>query len=96
MSQSNTLIPNWKPNFFTLAYGQFISVLITGTGVFASLLSRFDEHANNPMLLAALTYFLLFLYFNIKRVYKEGDLSTLKNPWYVAFSCFLHQISFVF
>jgi solute carrier family 35, member F1/2 len=73
---------NWKPNFFTLAYGQFISVLITGTGVFASLLSRFDKHANNPMLLAAITYALLFLYFNGKRVFREGSVSTLKNPWY--------------
>ena len=73
---------HWKGNLLNIGYGQIISVLITGTGIFASLLSRLDSHAHNPVLISCFTYAVLCVYFNRKR-YRDGTLLTeLKNPWY--------------
>jgi len=73
---------DWQSACLTISYGQFISVLITGTGIFASLLANTKNHAMQPMFLASLNYLLLMLYFNGKR-YKSGVIyQPTKNPWY--------------
>lgn len=66
----------------TLLYGQFISCLITGTGIFASLLTRSAQHANNPMFLATMNYALLALYFNGKRARSGTLFGPINSPWY--------------
>jgi solute carrier family 35, member F1/2 len=60
-----------------LLHGQCISILISGTGIFASLLSSRD--ANCPMLLSTLNYFLLSLYM-IMRWREHG--TQLQLPWW--------------
>ena len=45
---------------YPILHGQFISVLISGTGIFAALLA--DRNANCPMFLSLLTYSLLALH----------------------------------
>lgn len=60
-----------------LLHGQCISILISGTGIFASLLSSKD--ANCPMLLSSLNYLLLSLYM-VMRWRKHG--TQLQLPWW--------------
>ena len=52
-----------------LLQGQLISLLITGTGIFASILS--DQNANFPMLLSFLNYLLLSLFIWRKRIVRK-------------------------
>lgn len=60
-----------------LLHGQCISILISGTGIFASLLSSRD--ANCPMLLSTLNYMLLSIYM-VWRWKKHGI--QLQLPWW--------------
>lgn len=64
-----------------LLQGQLISLLITGTGIFASILS--DLNANFPMLLSFLNYLLLSLFIWRKRIVRKvcghHDRTTLAN-----------------
>lgn len=52
-----------------LLHGQFISVLITGTGVFATILS--SNNCNFPLLLSSCNYFLLSLFVIKKCLYDK-------------------------
>lgn len=64
-----------------LLQGQLISLLIAGTGVFASILS--DLHANFPMVLSFLNYLLLSLFIWRKRIVRQvcsyHNQSTIAN-----------------
>lgn len=73
---------DWQSACLTISYGQFISVLITGTGIFASLLASTKNNAMQPMFLASLNYFLLMVYFNGKRYLSGTIFKQTKNPWY--------------
>ncbi|RYY68652.1 hypothetical protein EON63_24580, partial [archaeon] len=48
-----------SPTIRTLLQGQFISICIAGTGIFATLLSEMKPTANFPLLMSFLNYFLL-------------------------------------
>lgn len=68
---------NWsliKP----LLHGQVISLLITGTGVFASILSSTSPSTNFPLLMNSLNYFLLSFYF-FKRLLKNRNNQLIIN-----------------
>jgi len=51
--------------------GQLISVLIAGTGVFATLLSKATPNANYPQFMNMLNYILLTVFFYRARMWKE-------------------------
>ena len=69
--------------FRALLQGQLISLLIAGTGVFASILS--DAKANFPMLLSFLNYLLLSMFIWRKRIIRkvcghtDGNMIINKN-----------------
>ena len=60
----------------SLLRGQLISVLIAGTGVFATLLSTAKPNANFPMFMNFLNYLLLSAYFVRRRVQGWGLAAT--------------------
>jgi solute carrier family 35 protein F1/2 len=57
--------------------GQIISIFITGTGVFASLLS--NENCNFPTLMSAINYLLLSIFYSSKMICKH-DKHELNHP----------------
>jgi solute carrier family 35 protein F1/2 len=50
------------PYVFAILHGQVISILIAGTGVFASILSNFHPNANFPLFMNLFNYFFLSLF----------------------------------
>jgi uncharacterized membrane protein len=71
----------------SIYHGQLISILISGTGFFASLLS--SRRANCPILLSMINYLLLslnwirLLYTRSNSKIKTKSLFTLSLPWWV-------------
>jgi solute carrier family 35 protein F1/2 len=52
----------FPPYVVAIIHGQFISILIAGTGVFASILSNFHPSANFPLFMNLFNYLLLSLF----------------------------------
>ena len=74
--------PSALASFMPLFHGQFISILIAGTGFFASLLS--SQNVNTPMLQSLLNYVLLstcLVRFVVNRPHPPTSCFQIKLQW---------------